>query len=75
MKDGNFLDSLKCTEAAAAWNSFVIVVNNFWGNKKVADYAEIVENLLENFQKLEASVKFVLSPIMILINFLKILVR
>lgn len=59
-KDGIFLNSINFIEAAV-WNSFVIVVNDFLGNKKAFNYPKVVNNMLK---KLGANMcmKLQLSP-------------
>ena len=45
MKDPNFIYSMNPLEAAV-WRGFVEVVQNFLGNKKAANFKEIVQNVL-----------------------------
>lgn len=52
-ENGNFIISMNCIEAAA-WNLFVIGVNEFLSNKRTVNYGEIIGNMLENFQNLGA---------------------
>ena len=42
MKDHNFIKSMTAIEASS-WNSFVLVVQNFPGNHKSANYEELVQ--------------------------------
>ncbi|KYN03872.1 hypothetical protein ALC62_05277 [Cyphomyrmex costatus] len=36
----------------SAWSSFVLVCQEFLGNKKSENYKDLVQNMLQNFQKL-----------------------
>ena len=38
----------------ACWDAFVKVVKNFFGNKKVSNYKELVANLLSSFEDIGA---------------------
>ena len=45
---------------ASAWNSFVLVVQNFLGNHKSANYEELVQKMLLDFKNVgvNMSIKF-----------------
>ena len=51
MKDSHFIGMMK-PEEKGAWDSFVKVVANFWGNAKADNFEEIVQNMLNCFQHL-----------------------
>jgi hypothetical protein len=51
IKDKHFISHMTEIEAAA-WSSFVAVVNGFLGKKKASNYQELVEVMLKNFQAL-----------------------
>lgn len=51
MKDENFITKMTTLEKEA-WMSFRKVVENFLGNRRSDNYAELVADLLKNFQKL-----------------------
>jgi hypothetical protein len=51
MKDQQFENTMKSVERKA-WVSFKNVVDNFLGNHKAPNYAEIVETLLVDYQQL-----------------------
>src|SRR5678816_3051966 len=40
---------------ASAWKSFVLVVQNFLGNHKSANYVELVQKMLSDFKNLNAN--------------------
>ena len=48
MKNQHF-DSLLTDDEGYAWSSFKIVVSNFLGNTKSADYRDLVTNLLASY--------------------------
>ena len=50
INDPNFEDTLPDIEKEA-WKAFVLVVKNFLGNVRAENYVELVNNMLENFQK------------------------
>lgn len=50
--DDTKFESLLTEVEKAAWNSFKSVVRNFLGNKKSDNYKEIVENLLQNYERM-----------------------
>ncbi|GBP21209.1 hypothetical protein EVAR_84332_1 [Eumeta japonica] len=54
MKDTDFIKVMTVPESDA-WESFVLVVENFLGNQKAPNYEEIVQNMLTNFQTLGAN--------------------
>lgn len=51
MEDEEFDKNLNAKEKKA-WNSFREVINNFFGNNKSANYKQLVERMLKNFQEL-----------------------
>lgn len=51
IKDCNFTNHMTTLEAAA-WCSFVMVVQNFLGNHKADNYEELVQQMLLNFKNL-----------------------
>ena len=53
MQDENFLLSMNPLEADA-WQGFVGVVQNFLGNKRAVNFAEIVQSMLDAYQRLGA---------------------
>lgn len=54
IKDADFIKVMTVPESEA-WESFVLVVENFLGNHKAPNYEEIVQNMLTNFQTLGAN--------------------
>ena len=50
--DDTKFENLLTEVEKAAWNSFKSVVKNFLGNKKSDNYKEIVENLLQNYERM-----------------------
>ena len=40
---------------ADAWRGFVGVVQNFLGNRRAANFEEVVQNILDAYQRLEAN--------------------
>ena len=59
MNDHEFPSSMS-KEEFYAWDAFVKVVKNFFGNKKASNYKELVANLLSSFEDIVAkmSIKF-----------------
>ena len=53
IRDDQFLACINQVESQA-WSSFVLVVQNFLGNVKADNYAELVDMMLENFKLLGA---------------------
>ena len=53
MNDHEFLSSMS-KEEFYAWDAFVKVVKNFFGNKKAFNYKELVANLLSSFEDIGA---------------------
>jgi len=53
MKDNNF-DSCLSADEFAAWSSFKSLVKNFLGKNKSSNYRQIVEELLQNYSKINA---------------------
>ena len=53
MNDHEFPSSMS-KEEFYAWNAFVKVVKNFFGNKKASNYKELVANLLSSFENIGA---------------------
>ena len=53
MNDHEFPSSMS-KEEFYAWNAFVKVVKNFFGNKKASNYKELVANLLSSFEDIGA---------------------
>lgn len=51
MNNDDFINHMTQVELEA-WTSFVSVVKNFLGNYKAKNYAEIVDKMLQNFEKL-----------------------
>ena len=47
-----YLDKLFQGEEKAAWDSFKFAVNGFLGNKRAQNYEELVNKLLQSYQKL-----------------------
>ena len=75
MNDHEFPSSMS-KEEFYAWDAFVKVVKNFFGNKKASNYKELVANLLSSFEDIGAKMSIkVISCTVILIAFLKIWVH
>ena len=53
MNDHEFPSSMS-KEEFYAWDAFVKVVKNFFGNKKASNYKELVANLLSSFEDIGA---------------------
>ena len=53
-QDGNFIHSMNPLEVDA-WRGFVGVVQNFLGNRKVANFVQVVQSMLDAFQRLGAN--------------------
>jgi hypothetical protein len=51
LKDKYFDKPIQGDEKVA-WDSFKFVVKGFLGNRRVQNYEELVNNLLQNYQKL-----------------------
>ena len=49
IKNSCFMHPMKDTEFAA-WQSFVLVTQNFLGNRKAENYHELVEDMLSKFK-------------------------
>jgi len=47
-----YFDKLFLGDKKAAWDSFKLVVKGFLGNKRAQNYEELVNNLLQSYQKL-----------------------
>ena len=47
-----YFDKLLQGDEKTAWDSFKFVVKVFWGNRRVQNYEELVNNLLQSYQKL-----------------------
>jgi len=47
-----YFDKLLQGDEKAAWNSFKFVVKGFLGNKRAQKYEELVNKLLQSYQKL-----------------------
>jgi len=47
-----YFDKLLQGDEKAAWDSFKFVVNGFLGNRRAQNYEELVNNLLQSYQKL-----------------------
>jgi len=45
-------DTLLQSNEKAVWDSFKFVVKWFWGNRRAQNYEELVNNLLQSYQKL-----------------------
>lgn len=54
MKDTNFVKVMTVPESMA-WESFVVVIENFLGNHKTSNYEEVVQNMMANFHTLGAN--------------------
>jgi len=46
-----YFDKLLQGDEKAAWDSFKFVVKGFLGNRRAQNYEELVNNLLQNYQK------------------------
>jgi len=51
-----YFDKLLQSDEEAAWDSFKFVVKGFLGNRRVQNYEDLVNNLLQSYQKLGCSV-------------------
>lgn len=51
LRDTNFIESMEENEKTA-WLAFKNIVNNFLGNIRASNYAIVVEQLLDSFQRL-----------------------
>src|SRR5206468_12577224 len=51
LHDQMFTDALTAKEVAA-WNSFRVIVENFLGNHKAENYAQLVDDMLDHYRKL-----------------------
>ena len=58
MKDPNFMYSMNPLEAVA-WRGFVEVVQNFLGNKRAANFKEIIQNMLNEYQRLGTNMSII----------------
>ena len=47
-----YFDKLFQGDEKAAWDSFKFVVKGLWGNRRAQNYEELVNNLLQSYQKL-----------------------
>jgi len=47
-----YFDTLLQGDEKAAWDSFKFVVKVFLGNRRAPNYEELVNNLLQSYQKL-----------------------
>jgi hypothetical protein len=47
-----YFDKLFQHDEKATWDSFKFVLKGFLGNRRAQDYEELVNNLLESYQKL-----------------------
>ena len=54
MQDENFILSMNPLEADA-WRGFVGVVQNFLGNRRAANFEEVIQNMLDVYQRLGAN--------------------
>ena len=54
MQDENFILSMNLLEADA-WRGFVGVVQNFLGNRRAANFEEVVQKMLDAYQRLGAN--------------------
>ena len=50
--DDEFFDKHFQGDKKAAWDSFKFVIKGFWGNRRAQNYAELVNNPLQSYQKL-----------------------
>ena len=53
MNDHEFPSAMN-KEEVYAWDAFVKVVKNFFGNKKASNYKELAANLLSSFEDIDA---------------------
>ena len=60
MQDENFIFSMNLYEADAWWG-FVGVVQNFLGNRTAANFEEVVQNMLDAYQRLGANMSIKVS--------------
>jgi len=51
-----FFDTLLQGNEKAAWDSFKFVVKGFLGNRRAQNYEELVNNLLQSYQKLGCNI-------------------
>jgi hypothetical protein len=51
-----YFDRLFQGDEKAAWDSFKFVIKGFWGNRRAQNYEELVNNLLQTYQKLGCNV-------------------
>jgi len=51
-----YFDKLLQGDEKAAWDSFKFVVKGYLGNRRVQNYEELVNNLLQSYQKLGCNV-------------------
>jgi len=56
IKDKHFDELLQGDERATAWDSFKFVVKGFLGNRRAQNYEGLVNNLLQNYQKIVCNV-------------------
>ena len=54
MQNENFIPSMNPLETDA-WRCFVGVVQNFLGNRRAADFEEVVQNMLDAYERLGAN--------------------
>ena len=47
-----YFDTVLQVDVKVAWHSFKFVVKGFLGNRKAQNYEELVNNLLQSYQKL-----------------------
>ena len=50
-----YFDMLLQGDENAAWDSFKFVVKGFLGNRRAQNYDELVNNLLQSYQKLDCN--------------------
>ena len=55
MQDENFILSMNPLEADA-WRGLVEVVQNFVGNRRAPDFEEVVQNIIDAYQRLGANI-------------------
>jgi len=51
-----YIDKLLQGDVKAAWDSFQFVVKVFLGNRMAQNYGELVNNLLQRYQKLGCNI-------------------
>ena len=52
LNKADYFDKLLQGDEKVAWDSFKFAVKGFWGNRGAQNYDELVNNLLQSYQKL-----------------------